>query len=813
MDALIQDLRFAVRGLLKSPGFTVTAVVTLALGIGANSAIFTVVNSVLLRPLEYQEPDRLVYIHSQFPGLGFDKFWISPPEYREIQERSRSYAEIGAWRVGAASLTGIASPVRVTAANVSGEFFTALGVAPELGRVFTPEEDRDSPGGLAVISHQLWQSAFGGDPGVVGRDVEINGFPLPVLGVMPRGFDIEDAGVDLWIPSGIPLHPTNRGNHGLHLVGRLGPGVTLEQAQAEMASLVEGWEEMNPGQHVPDPDSHRMIVKSFRDEVVGDIRGALLILLGAVGFVLLIACANVANLLLAKAEARQREIAVRAALGAGRRRLLRQFVTEGVTLAASGGVVGLLLGTWGLAALLAMSPESLPRSAGIGLDSSVLLFTAGISLLTGVLFGLAPLLHLSPRTMSVSLKGGAHRTSASGGRQRLRRLLVVSEVALAVVLVVGSGLLLRSFAALQSVDPGFEARGLLTFQLHLPEASYPDLGEMDAFLGQLDLRLREVPGVTAQAAMYGLPPIRDVNANSTSFEGKEETPDGPGHSVDFYQVVSGPYFEAMGIPIVAGRGFASTDHASATPVAVINETLARVFYPGEDPIGQRIRPSWVEPWATIVGVARDVKQAGLSAETGTELYLHYPQLGYFFGGGVRDMHVAVRSDRPPRTLMNEVRRAVWDVDGSLPLANLTTMEAHLAGSVSRPRFLALLLSIFAGVALALAAVGTYGVLSYTVAARGREIGIRMAMGAEGRRVMRLVLGEGLLLAGAGVALGVAGAFGLTRFLSSLLFGVGSTDPTTYILGPALLAAVAFVACWIPARRATRVDPMVALRTE
>jgi putative ABC transport system permease protein len=813
MDAIRQDLRYALRQLLRSPGFTAVAVLTLALGIGANSAIFTVVNAVLLRPLAYDEPDRLVFIHTAFPGLGFDQFWVSPPEYRELQERSRSYEEIGLWRVGAASLSGVERPVRVTAARASGELFRALNVAPQLGRVFTPKEDRESEGLLAVISHRLWQSAFGGDPEVIGRSVEVNGSPLPVLGVMPPGFDIEDAGVDLWLPAGIPLAPTNRGSHNFHLVGRLAPGATLEQAQVEMAGLVERWGEMNPGEHVPNPEGHAMVVKSLQEEVVGDVRVALLILLGAVGLVLLIACANVANLLLAKAESRQMEIAVRTALGAGRRRLFRQFMTEGLMLALAGGAVGLLLGSLGLAALLASSPDSLPRSDAIGLDPGVLLFTLGLSVLTGVLFGLAPLLHLSHRATSATLKDGAQRSSASAGRQRLRRLLVVSEVAMAVVLVIGSGLLLRSFAALQDVDPGFDAEGLLTFQLHLPAATYPEVADQNAYFTRLDQRLGELPGVTGHAAMAGLPPLRDVNANTTAFEGKEPSPDGPGHNVDFYQVVSGAWFETMGIPIVEGRAFIAGDDATSTPVAIINERLARVFYPGENPIGQRIRPSWVEPWATIVGIARDVKQGGLSAETGTELYLHYPQLETFFGGGARDMHVVVRSMRPPESIMAEVRSAVWDVDDALPLANMSSMEAHIAGSVSRPRFLALLLTIFAGVALALAAIGTYGVLSYSVAERRREIGIRMAIGAESETVMGMILRDGLGVAAVGLAAGLVGAFALSRLLGSLLFEVSATDPLTYVATPVILALVAGAACWIPARRATRVDPMIALRTE
>ena len=812
METLIQDLSYALRSLRRAPGFTTVAVLTLALGIGANTAIFTVVSSVLLEPLGYRDPQRLVFIHSQFPTIGFDKFWISPPEYRDLQERARSYSDIGAWRTGQVSLSGLENPTRVTSAVASAELFSTLGVPARLGRAYNKEEDAQGVEPVAVISHRLWQSAFGGDSSLVGRLIEVNGTQRTLVGVMPPGFDVEDAGVDVWIPLALPANPTNRGSHFLNLVGRLAPGVTLDRARNEMGVLLTQWRDVVPSGHVPNDSTHRVVVKDLREEVVGDIRPALLILLGAVGFVLLIACANVANLLLAKAEVRQKEIAVRAALGAGRGRLLRQFLTESVALAVIGGAVGLLLGYWGLKGLLAASPDSVPRAASIGLDARVLLFTIGVSLFTGLLFGLAPLLHLSPRTMGLTLKEGGQRTTATGGRMLLRRLLVVSEVALAVVLVVGAGLLLRSFAALQRVDPGFDPRGVLTFQLFLTQAAYPEPNDRIAFFDRLSRRLEELPGVTRAAAMSGLPPLRDVNANDTEFEGKQQTPDGPVHNVDYYQVVTGDYFATMRIPIIDGRAFTASDDAAATPVVIINERLARVFYPGENPIGQRIRPSGPDgtPWYTVVGVSRDVKQGGLSEQAGTELYFHYPQTGTFVP---RSMNVVVRSTRDPLLLVDDVRRAVWSVDRSLPLAYLQSMEANLAGSMSRPRFLARLLGIFALVALVLAAVGTYGVLSYSVAERQREIGIRMALGAETNRVMGMVLRDGLGVAALGLAIGVAGAFALTRLMATLLFGISTTDPATFVAAPAVLAVVALAACYLPARRATRVDPMDALRHE
>jgi predicted permease len=812
METLLQDVRYGVRKLLRSPGFTAVAVLTLALGIGANTAIFSVVNGVLLKPLEYRQPEELVFINSQFPTLAFDKFWISPPEYRDIQTHLRSFSDVGAWRTGSVSLSGIESPINVNSTIATAELFTTLGVQPQLGRTYSHEEDmQDGPPAAAVISNGLWRRAFDSDPRMVGRDIEINGNPVPVVGVMPPGFDIEDGGIDVYLPTGIPDNPTNRGSHYLNLVGRLAPGVSVDQARSEMSGLLGRWGETASG-HVPNDSTHPIVVTSLREEMVGEIRPALLILLGAVGFVLLIACANVANLLLARAETRQREIAVRSAVGAGRGRLARQFLTESVILSLVGGGLGLLVGQWGLRALLAVSPDSIPRADAIALDPAVLIFAVGVAVLTGLLFGLAPMLHLSARSMGMALRDGGQRNTASAGRRRVRRALVVTEVALAVVLVIGSGLLLRSMAALQAVDPGFDPENMLTFQLFLPQSSYAEPSDLIGFHDKLARGIEALPGVEGVVTMSGLPPLRDVNANDTEFEGLTQTPDGPAHNVDYYQIVSGDYFGTMGIQIVDGRGFRPGDDASATPVMVINETLARVFYPGENPIGRRMRPCCGDevPWFTIVGIAKDVKQGGLSERTGTELYAHYPQVVTF---GSRTTNVAIRTDRNAMALADEVRRTVWREDPNLPLAELQTMEANVARSMNRPRFLTLLLSIFAGIALALAAVGTYGVLSYSVAERSKEIGIRMALGAEAPRVLGMVMRDGLGVAALGLLAGLAGALLTTRLMSSMLFGISDLDLTTFVAAPVVLAVVAVVASWLPAHRATRVDPIVALREE
>lgn len=810
MQTLRQDVAYALRVLRKSPGFTAVALLTLALGIGANSAIFSVVNGVLLEPLPYADSQELIYIYSQFPTMDFDEFWVSPPEYRELQERARSFESIGAWRTNRVNIAGAENPVRVTAALVTSEFFTTLGVSPILGRPFSHEEDMEDAD-VVVISHGLWERAFGGDPSAVGGTAEVNGRAATIVGVMPEGFDIEDAGVEVWAPTGIPEAPTNRASHWLRLVGRLAPGVSLEQARGELKELVASWADVVPEGHVPNPEGHPFAMHSLQEEMVGGVQTALLVLLAAVGLVLLIAVANVGNLLLAKSEGRRREVAVRLAIGAGRGRLVRQFLTESMILAVIGGALGLALGWAGLQVMLAVSPDSIPRIAEIQLDGRVVLFTVGISLAAGLLFGLAPLLHVAGDRVAGALKEGGHQSTAGSGRQRLRKAFVVAEVALAVMLVVGAGLLIRSLDALQRVDPGFQVDDLLTFQLYLPAARYDDAAVAGNFYATLLERLEALPGVAHAAAMSGLPPLRDLNANDTDFEGVERTADRP-FNVDYYQTVQGDYFETMGIDVVEGRGFQPGDDGQGTPVVLINETLARIYYPDQNPIGRRIQPSGAPFWMTVVGVVEDVKQGGLDEATGTELYFNNPQVA---AAGVpqRTMNIVLRTPRGPGSMAGEVRRVVSELDPSLPLAHFQSMEDNMAAVTSRPRFLTLLLGIFAALALTLAAVGTYGVMSYAVAERSHEIGIRMAMGARTGNVVGLIMGGGLALAGTGLVLGLAGAVGVSRVMQSLLFGVTATDVATYVVAPLVLATVATAACFIPAWRASRTDPARVLREE
>ena len=812
MDSFRQDLLHALRTLRKSPGYAAVTVLTLALGIGANTAIFSVINGVLLKPLPYPDSGRLVFITSQFPALGFPKFWVSVPEFLEFRERNRSFAEVGGYRAGAVNLGTPDQPRRVNSALVTSELMPVLSVQPLRGRWFTRADTLPAAEDVGILSSDIWESAFGREESVVGRVIPVDGVATRIVGIMPPGYDIHDAGAQVWLPLTIdPANPGGRGGHFLYLVGRLKPGVSESQAQADVEAMLVQWPVLNPKMHAPDQKNHRLQLETLQQEVVGGIGTALWVLQGAVGFVLLIACANLANLLLARAESRQKEFAIRSALGAGRWRLLRQFMTEGLVLALVGGAVGTALGLAGLRAMIAANPESLPRASEIALDPLVLGFTLLVSAGTGVLFGLAPLLQLRERVVNISLKEAGQRSTAGAARARLRSGLVMLEVALAVVLVIGAGLLLRSLWNLTSVDAGFRRHQLVTFGLVLPPAQYREPQSRVDFFQRLSGQLTGIPGVQSAAAMSGLPPHRLVNANDVDFEGYTAPPDGPFENVDYFQTVTQPYLATMGIPILEGRDFSVADFTGA-PVALVNETLAKTFFPNQSIVGRRVTFGRERPFFTIVGVVRDVKQGGISSKTGTELYFlaeQGPRLGLGLGG----MNVVVRTSLPIESVAAQVRGLVQALDPALPVIRVRTMEDVFGESLTRPRFLAQLLALFAGLALALAAVGTYGILAYSVSQRRREIGIHMALGATRGGVLRMVLGQGLRLALAGLAAGLAAALALTRFLQAQLFNVRATDPATMASVAAFIALVATMACLIPASRASRVDPMVVLRDD
>lgn len=821
MDTIRHDLRFALRSLLRQPAFALVTILTLALGIGANTAIFSVVNGVLLRPLDYPKPDRLVFITSQFPTLGFDQFWVSMPEFSEFREETQAFSSVGGYTVNAANL-GTDPPSRPVRAQVTPELMPTLGVAPAMGRWFSAEDSRPGAAPVAILSWELWQRSYGGDQSLLGRSLPINGTSTEVIGVMPRGFDVHDQKVELWQPLTIDpaTFPGSRGGHFLYLVGRLKDDATIDQAKADTGRLVAQWRTMVPQGHVPSVPNHQLRLDPLKDDIVGSIQTALLVLQAAVVFVLFIACANLANLLLARAESRQREFAVRSALGAGRARLLRQFVTEGLLLTSVASIVGVGLAWAGLKLMLSVNPDAIPRSASVGLDTNVLLFTLATAALTGVIFGLAPLLHLSSR-LSISLRDGSRGTTVSGVRKALRGALVVSQVTLAVMLVVGAALLVRSFVNLTRVDTGFDRAQLLTFGLVLPTTNYTPERRV-AFYADLETRLRAIPGVQSVGGMTGLPPNRSVNANDTDFEHITPPPMGgngaqaasllPAENVDYYQTVTPGYIETMGIPIVKGRAFEPSDIGGG-PVALINETLARRFYTDRDPIGQRLKPgfSTALPWFTVVGVVKDVKQGGVDQDTGTELYALANQLPRFTGFAPANMNLVLRSTLPLDSVASQIRESVRALDATLPIVRLQTMDDVFGTAMARPRFLTVLLGVFAALALVLAAVGTYGILSYLVTQRQQEIGIRMALGAARGGVLWLVLRQGLWLAGLGLVAGLAGALAGAKYLQTLLFGVSPTDPATLSLVSCVILGTAFLACLIPALRATRVDPLVVLR--
>ncbi|HEY8550487.1 MAG TPA: ABC transporter permease [Vicinamibacterales bacterium] len=808
-------MRFAIRNLLRTPGFTLVAIATLALGIGANTAIFSIVNGVVLRPLAYPEPDRLVFITSQFPALGFAKFWVSPPEYLELAERQRTFERIGAYTTGQVNLTAPDRPRRVTSASVTGSLLEALGVQPQRGRLFSPQDEVTGAAPVAILSHDLWVSSFGADPGLVGRTIEVEGQPRTVVGIMPRGYDLGDERVELWQPLVFDANArTRRGSHFLYLVGRLAPGRTLQDARAELETLLAQWRQTVPEGHVPSTTEHRLQYESWQDEIVGGARRAVWVLQAAVAFVLLIACANLANLFLARSEGRQREFATRLALGATRTNLLGQFVTEGLVLTGAGAAVGVVLAWFAVPALLAVYQETLPRATEVSVDLGALLFTAALTLLTGFVFGLAPLFHLREGTVSQTLREGSSRTTGGSATHRVRRLLVGAEVALAVVLVAGAGLMLQTLWNLARIDAGFDRRNLVTFGLSLPQSRYPDPVAVTDLYERLLGTLRQLPGVTSAAAMSGLPPLRDVNANDTDIDGYTAPPNGPFENVDFYQVATAGYVETLGIPVVDGRAFTEAD-ALGPPVVLINETMAKTFWKDRSAIGGRIRPPSASglPWFTVVGIVKDVKQGGVDQKTGTEIYFNAAQAARVAQFAPRTMHIVLRTALPPEALDGPIRQMIQQIDPTLPIVNLRTMEDVFAESTRRTELLARLLGGFGLLALLLAALGTYGVLSYIVSERRREIGIRMALGAERRGVLALVMRQGAVMAGAGLVVGVAGVLLLDRVLGSLLFGVTASDPRTIAAVVLALGLTAALACYLPARRATRLDPMVVLRED
>jgi putative ABC transport system permease protein len=819
MRVLVPDLRYALRMLGRSPGFAAAAIVCLALGIGSTTAIFSVVNAVVFRPLPYEKSQDLVRIYTEFPKFpngGLRRFWVSGPEFIELRRDLRSWATVDAWTTGGVNISGTNEPVRATAAFLTGTLMKTLGARPLLGRGIAPRDDDPSVPLTAVLSEGLWRRSFGADPKILDREIYLDGRKANVIGVMPASFQFPPGEVDapeLWAPQQLnPASPGGRGGHRFSLVGRLKPGTTLSQARQEMAQLVESYGKLaNDHTHMLQPAFHPLVAHPLHDEVVGNVRPALLAMLAAVGFVLLIACGNVANLLLARAEARQREIAVRRAMGASTQGLVRQFVVEGLLLSLAGAGLGLLFAYAGLQAILATGADSIPRSIEIGVDREVLLFTVLMSVATGVFFGLAPLLQTLSGRLHDTLKSASGRTTASREAHRLRYVMVIGETAMALVLLVGAGFMMETFLRLRAIHPGVSTNHVLTLAIQLPNKLYAREGpRRRQFWDDLQRRIAALPGVGGATIVDGLPPIRPINANDTEFEGFVQRPDGPIQNVDYWNLAGHRAFETLGMRLIEGRFFDKRDGTEGPPVIIINERLARVFYPDQNPLGKRIRPAFEGPWRTVVGVVADVKNAGLDKPAGTELWIPFQQAP---GEALSMEYVVVKTRGDPKASIGAIRGHVAEMDSSLPISEVRTLEEVVVAAQARPRFLTLLLSLFSLVALTLAALGIYSVMSYAVAQRTNEFGLRMALGAQRGDVLQHVLRQGAWLGLAGAVLGAVGAVLLNRTLKGQVYGIGEFQWAPFLAMGGLLIAVVMIASWIPALRATRVDPIIALRYE
>jgi putative ABC transport system permease protein len=808
METLVKDIRYALRGLGQRPGFTVVAVLTLALGIGANTAIFSVVNAVLLKPLQFRDPDRLVMIWEDATFAGFPRNTPAPANYVDWKAQSQSFEDMAASHETTFNLTGDGTPERVAAYGVTANFFPLFGVAPELGRTFTADEDRPGAGKAVVLSHSLWQTRYGGDRQILNRDIQLDGEKYTVVGVMPAGFQFFESDVRLWVPLALDAEDwASRGSHYLKVVGRLKPGVSLDQARADVSSVMTRIAK----DHREETFDGKLgaIVMPLREQLSGDVRSSLIVLLVAVAFVLLIACANVAGLLLARAVSRRREIALRVALGASRARVIRQLLTESLLLAVAAGVLGSVLAYWSFGFLQNLIPEQMALLTSLQLNTRMLLFTLLLSLVTGVVFGLVPALQSAKVDLSGALKQNTRVTSAS----RLRSALIVFEVALSIVLLVGAGLLIQTLYQLFNQYSVLQPEKVLTLRTVLPLTKYKELPQRDAFYQQVLARVEHLPGVVSAGYSTSVPLIWKGGSSGFVPEGIKQPI--PGLSYDsIHRQVSADYVQAMGIPLRQGRYLNEHDNASSMPVAVINETMARQYWPGENALGRRFKlgdPNEDLPWRQIVGIVADVRQMGLDEPVKSEMYLPYQQITDYDFFAPRDL--AIRTSGDPMSMVSSVRQIIHEVDPDQPVSNVATMADVLGVEGAQRRMGMVMLVAFAGLALLLASLGIYGVLAYFVTQHTNEIGVRMALGATRQNILRLVLRKGMGLTLLGVAIGLAASFALTRLMNSMLFGVKASDPLTFVAVPLLLAAVALVACLIPARRATQVDPMIALRYE
>jgi len=807
----LQDLKFGIRTLFKTPGFAITAIITLALGIGANSAIFSVVNAILLRPLAYRNPDQLVLINHFYKTINLNAS-VSGFGYRHYVDNAKSFSNIAALSGFPANLTGQGEPERLQGRSVSTNFFSTLDVQPAMGRVFVGGEDTEGRNRVVILNHAFWQRRFASDPSILNKTIELNGLNYQVIGIMPETFQFgRELGqiADIWVPltfTDAQVSSQSITNEFLFVVARLTDGVKIDQAQAELDTIAANLRRqyMNNA----DPSLWTLRATPFRELIVGDIRQSLLVLLAAVGLVLLIACANVANLLLARGTARQKEIAIRTAIGASRWRVVRQLLTESLLLSVAGGVLGLGLGMLLVKLLVGLIENRLPRANEISLDFTVFFFTAMVSIVTGVIFGLIPALQLSSSDLHGTLKEGG-RASGSGARKGLRSVLVIAEVALALVVLIGAGLLVKSFSRVQHVNPGFRPDHVIAMDISLPQQGYGQPEQRVAFMRQLIERVRAVPGVEGTGATTVLPLGGNNQSGSFQIEGRQVPQGQSSPHGDRWRVTS-DYFKTMGIRLVKGRYFDDRDSPESPGVAIVDETMAKKYWPNEEPVGKRItfEGSQAGPrWREIVGIVGHVKHSGLEGESRVQYYVPYLQ------SPASAMSLVTRTTGDPTATASGIRGAVASIDANLPVFRVRTMEQFVSDSMAQRRFAMYLFAVFAVIALLLAAVGLYGVMAYSVTQRTHEIGVRMALGAKRTDVMRLVVGNGMLLAGVGVGVGIGAAFGFTRLMSTLLFGVKPTDIAVFALIALGLTAVAALASYLPARRATKVDPLIALRYE
>jgi predicted permease len=814
-DALSQDVKGAIRGLWKSPGFAIAALVTLSLGIGATSAIFSVVNAVLLTPLPYDAPERRVMIWSKW--VSFDKTWVSSQEVVDYRNLAQTLTAVGFWTSGFQNLTDAGDPVRLNVGLVSANTFDVLGTRPTIGRMFTEQEDRPNGPPLVVLGYPLWQAQFAADPTIVGRKIMLNDVPVEVIGVMPEGFRLPtDFNVDaaeptqLWRPLQVDSSNLNRGNHGFYAAALLAPGQSPATATAELQAIARRLTE--DGQY-PAAMQFTAFAVGLDEEIRGEVRPAMWLLMGAVAFLLLIACVNVANLLLVRGDARLREMAVRTAIGAAPRRLVRQLITESIVLAALGAVLGLGLAAVALRLLVSIDPTSLPPLAPVQLDGTVIAFTMILAILTTLVFGLAPALRTLHVNLVESLREGGQNATIGGRRQRIRGALVATEVALAVVLVIGAGLMIRSLAALGDIDLGFNPDRVFTMRVAVSAAKYDTAEKVVDFYRQLVERVDALPGVEHAGVVRVLPLATTIGDYGLDVDGFEE---GPGRNAKGdWQIVSNGAFEAMESRLVRGRWFTAADTSASVPVAVINETLARTYWTDPDRVvGGRIRiGNPMNPWVTVVGIVADERHNGVTGIVKEKFFIPHSQWHVATGGNlIRSVFVVARTTGDPMAIAGAVRNEVRQLDPTLPVANVRPMAEVVGAALATPRLTGFLLATFAGIALALAAVGIYGVLAYLVSQRTQEIGVRLAIGADRTQVLKMILRQGMTLAISGVAIGIAAAFLLTRLMQSLLYQVRPVDPATFVAVPVLLLAVSLVASYVPARRATNVSPLLALRT-